>query len=302
MNVYTLTLSPAYDVHAICEDFSAGKENLALLISREAGGKGINISRALLTMGIQSIPVVLLGNENSAEYEAELSKSGLSPRIIRTEGRIRENLTLHHGEGETRISYKGFDAPRDLVDKLREMIHPAPCDVLTLTGRLPEDITPNDLLPYLKELRDKGVRIVVDSRSYTADDLKALMPWLIKPNREEIEGYIDQKIDTLEELVRYADEVAELSGRYALVTFDSEGAALIQQDGTKILHAPKLNVVSTIGAGDAAIAGFIYARAYGKSVCEALGHAVAFGCAATLTDGTAPPRRDDINMILNNLI
>ena len=302
MKVYTLTLSPAYDVHAVCEDFSAGKENLVRLTSRDAGGKGINISRALLAMGIQTTPVVLLGNENSREYEAELSKCGLSPVIIRTDGRIRENLTLHHGESETRISYRGFDAPSDLIDKIREAISPAPCDILTLTGRLPEGICPNDLLPYLEELRDKGVKIVVDSRSYTADDLKALAPWLIKPNREELQGYIDGDISTLEDAVWYADEIRELTGKYALVTFDSDGAALIQQDGTKILHAPKLNPVSTIGAGDAAIAGFIYAAICGKSEPIALRHAIAFGSAATLTEGTAPPRRDDINTILNKLI
>ena len=131
MKIYTLTLSPAYDVHAVCEDFSAGKENLAHVTATDAGGKGINISRALYGMGVQTVPVVLLGNENSAEYEAKLSKSGLSPVLIRTEGRIRENLTLHHGECETRISYKGFSAPRDIIDKIKDAIHPDPCDILS---------------------------------------------------------------------------------------------------------------------------------------------------------------------------
>jgi len=302
MKIYTLTLSPAYDVHAVSEGFAAGKENLVTVTSRDAGGKGINISRALKSVGVETVPVLLLGRENSAEYEQAIQKDGLSPIIIHTGGRIRENLTVHHDGGETRISYRGADAPSGLAELLKSRISPAPCDVLTVTGRLPEGVTPTELYPYLKELRESGVRLVIDSRSYRREDIAALRPWLIKPNREEICEYSDGSIDGLSEVVWHRDDVLELGAEHALLTFDREGAALITENDTFTLHAPEVNAVSTIGAGDSAIAGFIYAYVSGMGLREALRYSVAFGSAATLTEGTMPPRRDDIKSLLKKTI
>ena len=302
MKIYTLTLSPAYDVHAVADRFIKGKENLVTVTSREAGGKGINISRALLSAGVDSVPVLLLGEENSTEYEAAVQKDGLSPIIIHTHGRIRENLTIHHEGGETRISYRGADAPRGLSALLKSRISPAPCDILTVTGRLPEGITPRELYPYLKELRDCGVELVIDSRSYKKDDIAALRPWLIKPNREEIAEYSGGGIDGLSEVVWHRDELLSLGAENILLTLDSEGAALVTENDTLTLHAPEVNAISTVGAGDSAIAGFIYAYAGGMGLGEALRYSVAFGSAATLTEGTKPPRREDIKSLLKILI
>ena len=302
MKIYTLTLSPAYDVHAHSKDFSKGKENLVTVTSRDAGGKGINISRALKSMGVDSVPVLLLGEENSKEYEAALQNDGLSPIIIHTHGRIRENLTIHHEGGETRISYKGADAPSGLSELLKNRISPAPCDILTLTGRLPEGITPRELFPYLKALSENGVKLVIDSRSYTGEDIAALRPWLIKPNREEIAEYVGESIEGLSEVIWYRDDLSRLGAENILLTLDREGAALITENNTLTLHAPEVNAVSTIGAGDSAIAGFIYAYAGGMGVHEALRYSVAFGSAATLTEGTMPPRAEDIKTLFKNNI
>lgn len=302
MKIYTLTLCPAYDVHAVAENFTCGKENLVTVTSREAGGKGINISRALKSMGVETVAVVLLGEENSAEYETLIKKDRLSPVIIHTGGRIRENLTIHHSGGETRISHRGADAPSELVELLKSKISPAPCDILTLTGRLPEGITPRDLYPYLKELRDSGIKLIIDSRSYGVEDISALRPWLIKPNREEIVEYVGENIDGLSEVVWYRDDLLSLGAENVLLTLDRDGAALITQNNTLTLHAPEVKVISTIGAGDSSIAGFIYAYVIGTELGEALRYSVAFGSAATLTDGTMPPRADDIKRILKKLI
>jgi 1-phosphofructokinase family hexose kinase len=301
MKIYTLTLSPAYDVHASAEELCLGKENLVTVTSREVGGKGINISRALLSMGIESTPVALIGDENSTEYEEALKKEGLNAKLIRVDGRIRENLTLHHGGGETRISYKGFFAPKNLAELIKKEISPAPCDILTLTGRLPEGISPSDLYYFLISLRDSGVKLVIDSRSYSANDIAALRPWLVKPNREEIETYFGERTDSLTELSKNKDALMTLGCENLLVTLDSEGAALFSDGGILTVGSPRVKAISTIGAGDSAIAGFIYAYASGLTKSEALRYAVAFGSAAVLTEGTLPPRGEDIKELLNKL-
>ena len=79
MKIVTLTLSPAYDLHICCDSFAAGKENLATLTSRDIGGKGINISRALSAFGAESTALVCLGRENCEEFEARLNEEKFQP-------------------------------------------------------------------------------------------------------------------------------------------------------------------------------------------------------------------------------
>ena len=107
MKIYTLTLSPAYDVHAYTEKLLPFHEHLAEVRSRDAGGKGVNISRALNAVGVQNTALIVLGSENGAEFRAALCK--MDCVFFEIPGRIRENLTLHTADGrETRISFSGF--------------------------------------------------------------------------------------------------------------------------------------------------------------------------------------------------
>ena len=107
MKIYTLTLNPAYDVHAFAEGLSLRCENLAQIQSREAGGKGVNISRALCSGQTPNTAIIVLGKDNSADFEKELSD--MNCILLEKEGRIRENLTIHCADAsETRISFTGF--------------------------------------------------------------------------------------------------------------------------------------------------------------------------------------------------
>ena len=96
MRIYTLTLNPAYDIHATTAHFLPCKENLAAVTSRDAGGKGVNISRALHSGGTENTAVIVLGKENGGEFKESLASFGLNCLYFEKEGRIRENLTLPH--------------------------------------------------------------------------------------------------------------------------------------------------------------------------------------------------------------
>ena len=95
MRIYTLTLNPAYDIHATTAHFLPCRENLANVTSRDAGGKGVNISRALHSGGTENTAVIVLGKENGGEFKESLASFGLNCLYFEKEGRIRENLTLH---------------------------------------------------------------------------------------------------------------------------------------------------------------------------------------------------------------
>ena len=302
MRIYTLTLSPAYDVHASAEAFAAFHENLATVISRDAGGKGVNISRALAAGGAQNTAVVVLGKENAGEFQKALEDAGLNSLVFLKEGRIRENLTLHcPGVPETRISFTGFSVDSAVLEQVRDAMDIEPGTIVTFTGRVPAGIDMPRVKAFLKELRSAGALIVLDSRSFGLEDILEVRPWLIKPNQEEISMLCGCEIETMAQALEKARVFADAGIENVMISLGGDGALLIC--GGEVYRAvpPAITPVSTIGAGDSAIAGFIAAAQQGKSPAQCLKWAAAYGTAACLTEGSQPPREGDIRDILEKI-
>lgn len=95
MKIVTLTLNPAFDMHCFAENFRPYHESIAEITSLEAGGKGVNVSRALSANGVENLAVVVVGKENGDAFLSALEKDGLTCAPVWTDGRIRENVTLH---------------------------------------------------------------------------------------------------------------------------------------------------------------------------------------------------------------
>ena len=302
MKIYTLTLNPAYDIHASTDHFLPCKENLARVTSRDAGGKGVNISRALHSGGTENTAVIVLGKENGGEFKESLAEFGLNCLYFEKEGRIRENLTLHcRTTGETRISFAGFALDESILETVERAMEADADTFVTYTGRTPAGISGESVKAFLKRLQAMGAKVVIDSKSFTLEDLFEIKPWLIKPNQEEISEYFGCEIRTPEEAAEKARLFHERGIANAMISLGGDGALLACGDGVFAVKAPKIQPISTIGAGDSAIAGFLAAAVEGKSAPVCLKTAVAYGTAACLTEGTLPPRRDDIRNIFAQL-
>lgn len=304
MKIITLTLNPAFDVHCQASGLTLHRENLAHIRSVDAGGKGVNLSRALSANGISNTPVVVLGEENGELFCQRLNEEGIVPLTFCVSGRIRENMTFHEeGAPETRISFPGFCATNDLIDRLEQQILPL-CQeetIITLTGRLPEGISMERAQRFLLHLRQGGVRTVIDSRSFDRESLLHAKPWLIKPNEEEISIYGGRAVTTLAEAASVAQELCAHGIENVMISLGSQGAVLCCPAGTYLAHAPSIQATSTVGAGDSAIAGFLTAFSKGFSANQCLQYAVAFGSAACLREGTAPPLPQDIRRLLEQI-
>ena len=303
MKIVTLTLSAAFDVHCEANSLEIGKENFASITERNAGGKGINISRALNAFGVKNTAVAVLGEENSKEFLNKLNSDGVTVEKITVPGRIRENLTVHTGDGkETRISFGSTNVSgEDLsaIEKLTDGIL-GESDVLTLTGSIPHGISVDAVKEYVKRLKLKGVRVIVDSRTLSLSDIFDMKPFLIKPNEQEIEEYVGKEIRDLDEARLVAKELQSQGIENVMITLGKKGAVLANKDGVVSAIAPSVRVASTIGAGDSTIAGFIYALCISLPSDEVLKTSVAFGTAACLKNGTEPPDIKDVLKILEN--
>lgn len=298
MKIYTITLNPAYDVHAYAEHFAPFHENLANVISREAGGKGVNLSRALQSGGTQNTAVVVLGKDNCAEFKEELAHAGLQTILLEKPGRIRENLTLHCAvQPETRISFSGFPVGDSLLEEVFALLDVDEDTVVTFTGRVASGMSMDKVKAFLKDLQKKGAKIVLDSKSFSLEDIFEVQPWLIKPNQEEISEYLGCEISSIAQAIEKAKIFADHGVSNVMVSLGEQGALLLHSGKCYIATPPAIKAISTIGAGDSSLAGFIAAAQKDEDAAGCLKIAVTYGTAACLTPGTLPPQREDLERI-----
>lgn len=301
MKVYTLTLSPAFDLHAEADSFALYAESVATLTSRDAGGKGVNISRALSAFSVPNEAFVLLGEENADDFSHMLDGYGIAHTDFKARGRIRENITVHAKEApETRLSFRGFPSGDEDLDRIERALLACVSagDVVTFTGSVPSGISHDRVMTFLFRIKARGAQLVIDSKSITREDLVALRPALIKPNEEEVSAYIGHPASSLADALSGARALADTGIGNVMVSLGGKGALLVASGHAFIARPPKITPVSTIGAGDSTIAGFLYGVEKELPAMDTLRVAVAFGTAACLLAGTNPPKREDVERIL----
>lgn len=303
MKIYTITLSPAYDVHATAPSLFVHHENLAHVKSRDAGGKGVNISRALSYNGVENTAVVVLGRDNCADFKAALEADKMSYIGIEKDGRIRENLTVHvEGEDETRISFSGFSLDNSILSEVEDLLSVDENTIVTFTGSIPKGVDMPEVKKLLARLKSKGGKIVVDSRSFTLNDLIEVSPWLIKPNSEEIAAYSGKEVNCFADCLDFAKKLLFDDIENVMISLGEKGALLVTEKVTVTAVPPTISALSTIGAGDSTIAGFIAAYSMGKDDAECLKVATSYGTAACLLEGTTPPTKENVVKIYEKIV
>ncbi len=304
MKCITLTLSPAFDRHCHVPQFTLYREHLATSDTLDAGGKGVNISRALCQNGVDSTAFVVMGRENADAFADALKADGLNFIPFVVDGRIRENFTIYSDGKETRVSFSGFECDDTLLDNVYGLLENEidKETIITFTGRAPAGVSLNSIKHFLKALQNQGAKIVLDSKSFeTLDDIIDVKPWLIKPNQEEISTYLGRDVNTHREILDIAREIHMRGVENVMVSLGEKGAMLVCSDGTYICTPPKTEVKSSIGAGDSSIGGFIAATILGLCAKDALCRAVAFGTAACMREGTLPPQKCDVENLMDKL-
>lgn len=306
MKIITITLSPAFDLHCFCNNFNPFSENLCDINSYDAGGKGINISRALSASGIENTALTILGADNADDFLKALKNENIYCKFITAKGRIRENITLHTlSQPETRISFFGFSITPELLEQFEKMLVSEELlngSIVTFTGRIPDGVDKTAVKTLLLKIKNKGAKLVIDSKSFNKSDLIDLKPFLIKPNEEEISLYTNLQVSDLKSALVAAKNLKNEGIENVIISLGSKGAVLCCDDGVYTAIPPKVSVLSTVGAGDSMIAGFISGVANSLKYCDALRLSVAYGTAACTTQGTKPPSKKSINSLFENIV
>lgn len=296
--IVTLTANPSVDRTIEVAALRPGTVIRARASMVDAGGKGVNVARALAANGRKAKAVLPSGGAEGAQLEALLAGSGLDLRTVRIAGSIRANVTVVEADGTTtKLNEPGPRLSPAELDALAAALcdAAAPADWAVLSGSLSPGAPAGWYAGIIGRLRGSGPRIAVDSSGAPLARAITAYPDLVKPNREELAELAGRPIETIADVVGAARVLAGDGVHTVLTSLGPAGAVLVRGDAAWHATAAAIEPRSTVGAGDALLAGYLAAVAAGAGSPDALAEAVAWGSAAAALPGSGMPGPGDIS-------
>lgn len=287
--VYTLTFNPSIDYIAFVDDYKCGMVNRTCRELMLPGGKGINVSIVLSNLGTDTTALGFLAGSTGEVIRSLMANYSVRTDFITlSDGLSRINVKLK-ADVETEINGKGphiTDAAlKELYGKLATLKHD---DWLVLAGAVPPSLETGVYGEIMKQAKASGTKVVVDASAKLLSDSLEFSPFLIKPNNYELEEIFDCKINSDEDVVKYASLMRDMGAVNVLVSLGKDGALLLDENGD--IHkreAPRGKVINTTGSGDSMVAGFIAGYIETSDYDYALSLGIACGSASAFVEGLA---------------
>ena len=287
--ICTVTFNPSLDYIIRVNGFRTGTINRTTYERIFAGGKGINVSTVLRSLGHASTAYGFTAGFTGQEIRHRLETSGITARFIEAaEGLSRINVKMKSDE-ETEINGRGpviseADMNRlySQLDQLKEG------DSLVLSGSIPSGMPETVYMDILKHLDGRGIAVTVDATKDLLVRVLPYHPFLIKPNNHELGEIFQKEITSKADVIVYAKKLQELGARNVLVSMAGDGAVLVTENGDAYrASAPKGTLVNSVGAGDSMVAGFLAGYRRNRDYAEAFRWGVCTGSASAFSDALA---------------
>ncbi|MDP9831212.1 1-phosphofructokinase [Kineosporia succinea] len=296
--IITLTPNPSLDKTLQIPRLERGAVVRASGGRVDAGGKGVNVSRALAAHGLASTAVLPLGGAAGARLAELLDLAGVPARVVTVAGEPRVNVTVAEPDGvTTKINEPGpalsLSEVSEMVDAVVGLVSPGTW--VAGCGSLPSGVPDSFYADLVPRLRDLGAHVVVDTSGPALRAVLAAGPDLVKPNLEELVEAVGRPLSTLGDVVSAARELLERGISTVLASLGADGAVLVSSGvclyGTARVSRP----LSTVGAGDALLAGYLaHISSAPADFGGALANALSFGAAATSLPGSRMPGPDEV--------
>jgi 1-phosphofructokinase/tagatose 6-phosphate kinase len=290
--IVTVTMNAAIDRTLTVPNFQRGQRHRASQGLTLAGGKGINIARALKRLGVPVVATGLAGGGTGTRIIEELTAEAILNDFVRIEDDSRTSTAIVDPTGNTYTELNEWGPrvePQEL-DMLREKLVylSRGADYVIFAGTLPRGVEPDFYAEAIRDLNRRGALTVLDSEGEPLRLATHAEPFLVSPNEREAESLAGQEFHDDDDFLGGLETIAELGARNVLITRESGCWALLRHEREQHRYralAPRVDPVSAVGSGDVLLAGFIAARLDGRSDEEALRFAVAAGAASTLELG-----------------
>ena len=290
--IVTVTLNAAMDRTLSVPNFQLGQRHRASLGFASAGGKGINVARALKRLGVPVVCTGLAGGRTGSLIVDDLAGEGILNDFVRIREESRTSVAVLDPvvNVSTEINEWGPEIHEDELELLKEKLAylSQRAEFVVLAGSLPRGVDPGFYGDLIREANRRHTLTVLDADGEPLRLGVAAEPYLVSPNAGEAEALVGHEFNDDDDRVAALDEIAALGARNVLITDETGCYALLREerDEHRIRGiAPRLDAVARIGSGDVLLAAFLAARVAGRSVEEAVRSAVATGAASVLEAG-----------------
>ena len=303
--IYTLTLNPALDLELSVAEILFNQVVRASQVRVDCGGKGFNISRALAKLGTPSVALGLVGGKTGERLAEELEKQGVKVEFTWISAETRTNVAIVttpltnyikvNQPGPTITSHE----MASLLEKVQSLVGPG--DLWALSGSLPPGAASDAYQPLISAIQSSGGKALIDADGDTLHQACREKPYLVKPNAIEASQLAGIQIHSPADARQAAGLFHAMGVIVVMVTLAEQGAVISDGKNAWWARPPQVTVQSPIGAGDAALAGYIWGMVQGNGLPDALRMAVASGSASASLPGTAVADMDLIGSIADKV-
>jgi 1-phosphofructokinase family hexose kinase len=290
--IVTVTLNAAIDRTLTVPNFQLNQRHRASAGLTLAGGKGINVARALKRLDVPVVATGLAGGRTGTRIVEELTSEAILNDFVRIADESRTSTAVVDPTTATytEINEWGPHVEPDelvmLLDKINYLARGA--DMVVFSGTLPRGVNDAFYAEAIRDLNRRHVRAVLDSEGVPLLFGVEAEPFLVTPNQREAEGLVGQEFRDDEDYLMAVDRIADMGARNVLITSELRSFGLFREDRRRLrlrAVAPQIEPVSAVGSGDVLLAAFLAARVAERPLDEALAAAVAAGAASTLEVG-----------------
>lgn len=296
--IATITLNPAIDQTASTPNFQAGEVNRVDWEQADPGGKGVNVASFLTDFGFSVTVSGFLGKDSAELFQNFFHQKGIQNRFIPISGKTRVNIKIIDPVQNqvTDINFPGQAPTESDIKDLHQVIDELAktCDWFVLSGSLPAGVDPSIYGQMIERLKAQGKTVVLDASGESFRQALPYAPYAIKPNIDELQELMGRRLDGESAIAKSAQELLSQGLQCVVVSMGAKGAIFVEANEVIIARPPKVEVISTVGAGDAMVSGLVTGKLRGLSLPDCARLATAFSIGALTQVGPRLPPTDKI--------
>lgn len=288
--IVTITLNPALDHTVHIPQFQTGEVNRAQQQRIDPGGKGINVAKVVRALGYPVAVTGFLGQDNSKVFNEYFQRKAIDNFFVEVTGAARVNIKIvdeHNGQ-VTEINFPGLISTSPDLAKLTGVIRRLTDDrqYFVISGSLPQGLPDTIYGQLIEILKGQRVKVLLDSSGAALREGIKALPDAIKPNLEELSQLMGKSLEKENDIRKAIAELLAGGIKQVVVTLGSQGAIIADKEQTLRVRPPAVIVKSTVGAGDALVAGFVVGQTRGLSLAECARLGTAAATASVIQPGT----------------
>lgn len=285
--IYTVTLNPSIDYIVRLDQVQVGSVNRMDSDDKFAGGKGINVSRVLKRLDIPNTATGFIGGFTGEFITDTLAEEEIETRFVQVAEDTRINVKIK-ADQETEINGTGPNVEPAQLEELKAILSSLTAeDTVVFAGSSAKNLGNAIYKDLIALTRQTGAQVVCDFEGQTLIDSLEYQPLLVKPNNHELGAIFGVKLESLDEIEKYARELLAKGAQNVIISMAGDGALLVTSEGAYFAKPIKGTVKNSVGAGDSMVAGFTGEFVKSKDAVESFKWGVACGTATTFSDDLA---------------